>query len=246
MESASLSPLLAGQFQEFFREVIRLKQRVTAPDFGAAAGETREDLSPAGVWQTLVNLMERQAVAARAGGGDLAGELYRQVQFVMAALADEEFLNLEWAGREHWRLSLLEAKFFGSHRAGDLFFVRLDELLARRGGVYVDLAYVYLMALALGFEGRYRGEPGAEAALASYRRRLFRFIFHRDPQLAAEQLAPQAYAVTLEEGSGRRLPYLKPWIWTGVAVVVIWVGVSFPIWRQLTRPVEQILDGILK
>lgn len=246
MESASVSPLVAGQFHEFFREVIRLKQRVVAPDFGAAGGLAREDLSPAGVWQTLVNLLERQAVAARAGGGDLAGELYRHAQFVMAALADEELLNLDWAGRDEWRSSLLEAKFFGSHRAGDLFFVRLEELLANRGAVYVDLAHVYLMALALGFEGRYRGELGAEAALASYRQRLFRFIFHRDPELASEHLLPQAYAVTLEEGSGRRLPHLKPWVLAGVAVVALWVAVSFPIWWRLTGPLDEILQGILK
>lgn len=245
MSSTSLSPLLAGQFHELFREVIRAKQRVLAPGFAAEGGGAREAASPAVVWQELVNLLERQALAARAGGGDLAGELYRQAQFVMAALADEVFLNLDWPGREEWRSNLLEAKFFGSHRAGDLFFARLDDLLARRGAVYTDLAHIYLLALALGFEGKYRGEPGAEAALTAYRQRLFRFVFHRDPQLAEETIVPQAYAVTLEEGSGRRLPYLKPWVLFGVAVVVVWVAVSFPLWWYLTADVDEILRRIL-
>ncbi len=243
MDSANLSPQLAVQFQELCREVIRLKQQILAPDFEAGDGESA---SPAVVWQTLVNLLERQALAARAGGGDLAAELYSHAQFVMAALADEVFLNLDWPGREQWRANLLEAKFFGSHRAGDIFFTRLDDLLARRGAVYTDLAYVYLMALGLGFEGRYRGEAGAEVALAGYRQRLFRFIFHRESSLDEEALVPQAYGVTLEEGTGRRLPYLKPWILAGVAVVVLWFVLSFPIWWRLTGELEQILLGILQ
>ena len=46
----------------------------------------------------------------RRTGGEYASALYRRAQYVMAALADETFLYLDWPGRDAWRANLLEFK----------------------------------------------------------------------------------------------------------------------------------------
>lgn len=215
-------------------------------EFYAALAAEKQALGPA-TGERLLSLLERQALAWRTSHGELAVELYRHAQYVMAALADEALLNCEWAGREEWRGRLLETRLFGTYRAGELFFARLDALLAKRDPIYSELARIYLLALILGFEGKWRGREGAEAELARYRRQLFRLIFQRDPELRVrpEPLFPAAYAVTLDEGAGRHLPYLKPWLLLIGLIAVFWVAASVPLWDRLSADLETILKGIL-
>src|SRR5580658_64213 len=142
------------QFREFYREVARLKRMVAyaAPvssaeeliftSAAATAIGTRgsiatlpapgpSEASPAvtGVWQQLVSLLERQSLEAGQGGA-FAYEVYREAQYVMAALADEIFLHLDWEGRSRW--TLLESELFHSHAAGEVFFQRVEDLLRQR------------------------------------------------------------------------------------------------------------------
>ena len=88
---------LLDRFQDFYREVLRLKQSVGQGnwvfDGQAQPGQPPvEDLSPTAVWRTLLSLLERQALEASRSGGDFALEVYRRSQYAMAALADEVFL----------------------------------------------------------------------------------------------------------------------------------------------------------
>jgi type VI secretion system protein ImpK len=235
--TATRPSFLVALFHEFYREVLAAKRRV-ASEAGSA---------PAGIWQDLLTALERQALALAGSAGTVAGEIYGQAQYLMAALADEIFLHLDWPGREAWQEHLLEARLFGTHRAGDLFFTRLDQLLARSDPAWVGLARVHLLALGLGFEGRYRGRLDAASQLAAYRRRLHQFIYQRDPGFEAgrERLLPQAYGATLDEGSGARLPYLRRWLLAFVALIALWFGISYPLWRELVGDLEPILERIV-
>lgn len=243
---------LLDRFQEFYAEVIRLKGRVARgtwvfePETSTAA-TAAEEPSATAVWRSLLSLLERQSLDAGRSGGDFAVEIYRRAQYAMAALADEIFLHLEWAGRETWRDHLLEARLFGSHRAGEELFERIEELLRDRDTVHTELARVYLTVLALGFQGKFRGQPGAEQEIEGYRRRLFRFVFGRDPQAVRgnERLVPAAYVSTLDEGSSTTLPYLKPWVWALVLLFVLWIGGSHLIWRSAIAEVRPVVDEIL-
>ena len=91
----------------------------------------------------------------------------------MAALADEALLRIEWPGRDVWTSCLIEESLFQSRVAGDLFFDRLDELLRTRDPARIELSSIYLLALSLGFEGRYRGTDSAPR-MESYRAALYR------------------------------------------------------------------------
>jgi type VI secretion system protein ImpK len=199
------------------------------------------------VWRALLTLLESQALASSRAGADLAADLYRRAQYAMAALADEVFLHLDWSGREPWRQNLLEARLFGSHRAGEELFARIEELLRDRDVVLQDLARVYLMVLAAGFQGKLRGRPDAERQLDAYRQRLYHFVFGRSPRAVhgQERLVPQAYSVTLDRGGGATLPHLRPWIWALVLLTGLWVAGAHALWRHEVAGLEPIVAEIL-
>jgi len=271
---AAMSPRYPGsyllaQFREFYREVARLKQTVAyaaAPSAaeeevltakalaaGAGAGGTSVAVLPApaeaspavtGVWQQLLSILERQALEAGQGGA-FAYEVYREAQYVMAGLADELFLHLEWEGKSAW--PLLESRLFQSHVAGEEVFSRIDRLLQRHDPFYLDLAAVYFMALSLGFQGKYRGRDDPERR--EYRRQLFRMIYRRDPKLfaAAGPLFPQSYQNTLDKAEIRKLPAQWVWAWLIVMVLAFWIGLSQYTWSAASSRVSCLichaLDG---
>ncbi|MEM9556804.1 MAG: DotU family type IV/VI secretion system protein [Acidobacteriota bacterium] len=198
------------------------------------------------VWQTLLRALERQAtVSSRHDAFD--GGILTETRYVMAALADEVFLHLPWPGARRWNDHLLEAELFGSHRAGEQIFERIDELLATEDASQIPLAHVYLSALAVGFQGRYRGRPDGTDQLASYRRRLHRMLAQREPPILEGdgRLVPQCYTVTSVSGDSTRLPYIGGWVAALVLVVVLWIAASFPLWHRLTGEIEALTRQIV-
>ncbi|NOT07089.1 MAG: hypothetical protein HOP28_02675, partial [Gemmatimonadales bacterium] len=98
------------RFREFYAEVIRLKRRVRSAGapVAVAAGERPGEEAANLVEQRLLGLLEQQALDCARLAGEPAAKLYKDAQYVMAALADETFLNLEWDGRGLWSSRLLE------------------------------------------------------------------------------------------------------------------------------------------
>jgi type VI secretion system protein ImpK len=198
------------------------------------------------VWQRLLTLFERQEAHAWRYGGTYGAEFYKEAQYVMVALADEVFLNTEWEGQRHWVSNLLETKIFQTHAAGEVFFQKLERLLLDRDPVYRDLGAVYLMALSLGFRGKYRGGHEDAARLLEYRRQLFEFVFRREPDLADEtrRLFPETYFHTIRDEQKRRLPNPRAWVILLVAVVAAYVALTHAIWLNLTQELSDVNDCI--
>lgn len=261
---------LVDKFEEFYREVHRLARdasgrgplRTDAALFslpGDPSVPTEQTnpsarptapgaATPSSARQRLVSLLERQTLDVRRSGGDYAAALYKEAQFVMAALADEVFLYLDWPGSEDWSSYILESQLFGSHRAGEEIYEEIERLLVARNPVYVDIAKVYLMALSLGFEGKYRGAENGPQQIASYRRRLIEFIASEQPELreTARMLVPEAYGSTFDQGVESRLPYLRFWGWAAAALFVVWLLASHWTWRELVAPLEPDIQSILQ
>ena len=147
---------LLAQLREFYREVIRLKRTLHLGTWETVATPDSGENPQIGlrVWQRLVSLLEQQALTAGRSVGAYGAELYKEAQYVMAALGDEIFIRLEWEGREAWRSNLIESRLFGTHAAGEVLFQRIEALLARRDPVWAEAAKVYLMTLSLGFRGK--------------------------------------------------------------------------------------------
>ncbi len=241
----SRESFLLTTFREVYAEAVRWKEKVTRE---MRSEEGRQETSPREVWDALLGLLERQAIAVRRTGGEYAAELYRESQYVLAALVDEVFLNLEWDGRETWRGNLLESRLFGTQRAGDLVFDRIEAMLRTRDPLQTELGKVYLLALALGFQGRYRGAGSeGEARLLAYRRALYAFVGNVDPDAPQDSraLLPEAYVSTVEAADSRRLPDARRWVTAAVVLLLLWVGVSHAVWVDLTREMREVMESIL-
>jgi type VI secretion system protein ImpK len=199
------------------------------------------------VWQRLVTLFQRQAITAWKNGGRYGAELYKEAQYVMVALADEIFLHMEWEGKRSWDLNLLEAKIFRSHAAGQIFFENLDRLLREQNPIYKDLATVYLMALSLGFKGRYY-DMDNHGKLARYRTQLFTFIYGREPDLDDETryAFPEAYYHVVREESQRKLSDPRRWIVVLCLVIIAYTAATQAFWIQFTQELETVNQSITK
>ena len=245
--SSSGASQLTALFEEFYRELLARRSAVAEAAFESGGDPQRGAGQAATVWQALLTKLEQQALEVRRSSGDFTAELYREAQYVMAALADEIFLNLDWAGRAGWQAQLLESKLFGTHRAGDEIFSRLERLLQNHDPAFRSLGEVYLAALGLGFQGRYRGRPEAAEAIGLYRQRLYRYLAEREPVVFAgkQRLAAAAYGATLSQGTVTRLPHTRRVLWLLLAGIAAWVLLSWPVWNRLTGELEPALDQIL-
>ena len=234
--------LLLLQFRDFYSELIKLKKLIRS---GAPLGATGSpdksvgDRAATAVAQRLAAVMEQQATLAGRRGSDYTG-FYQQAEYVMAALADEILLHhLDWAGKEAWNNHLIEYRLFKTRSAGDEFFSRLDRLLQTPDPMYRDLATVYLLAIMLGFSGKYWATTD-RGKIDYYRRQLFIFIFHGQPELHKEtkKLFPEAYLHTVEEGTGRKVPQVKVWYFLLAALIVVYIFISRSIWVNSTSEVD--------
>ncbi|HKI00425.1 MAG TPA: DotU family type IV/VI secretion system protein [Thermoanaerobaculia bacterium] len=198
------------------------------------------------VWQSLVGLLNRQEAEVRRSGGEYASAIYRRAQYVMAALADEIFLYLDWPGRDAWRTQLLEFKLFQSYQAGEEVFRRIEAVLRTRDPADAELARVYLMALALGFRGALRG-PDGQARIDWYRRELYTFLTNRDPSTPREphSLFPEAYQSNIETaGSARRLTPARRWLLAGLLLLLAWILVSHYLWNDIVDALWPLIAKI--
>lgn len=266
----STQTYLLDQFREFFREVTALRAQALHgamddadaedTDVGAVPTDSEQDSSPPLPWrsqgdstalnaenalQHLQSILEIQALEAGRRGGDYGVQYYKEAQYVMAVLADEMFLNLNWPGRNAWKADLLETRLFGTYNAGDQFFKRLQNLLETGSQVQSELAIVYLLALSLGFKGRYRGITST-TKLDDYRRQLFHYISKRQPELMDEamRLCPQAYDHTAREATIRWLPSPARWYGLLAASVILYILVSHFVWSSATDNLRMLLDRL--
>ncbi len=250
---------LVRQFWAFYAELVSMKRRLGGQ---AGAGPQQQQLlppqqepaqEPAGkaaltaaqaVSRQLLGVLELQAIESQRAGGRYALDVNHEAQYIMAALADEILLNFDWPGREVWTSCLIEEALFGSRIAGDRIFDRLDELLRTRDPARGDLALIYLLALSLGFEGRYRGTD-CLARMQAYRAALYRFRFRRDPDPSdrARQISPQAYGFTVSDAIPQQMPHVGRWVTILLLVIVGMLGLSQVIWQWQATPLIEDIRG---
>jgi len=236
------------QFRAFWKEVEVLRAAALAPAMapqeltGASTALTHVPTVTRA--RLLVFLKGQQADLARWASGAVL-QYYRQAQYVMIAAADEVFVELPWSGAAHWRANLLETEQFGTRCAGQAIFDRIDAILERADPKDIELAAVYLTALALGFRGRY-GDQHDGGAIDRYKRLLYQFIFSKRPDLTDpfRKLLPQCYDATITTGAGKKLRSPRLWWWAAAAVVVLWLAIAQIAWINLTWPLRDRINAI--
>ncbi|TPE49103.1 DotU/TssL family secretion system protein [Amaricoccus solimangrovi] len=122
--------------------------------------------------------------------------------WAVAALIDDLALNTPWGGSGDWPRQPLVSTLYGDVDAGTRFFERL-EALERHPGRDPDMLRLYVLALELGFRGKYRvpGRAGA-TSLAAVRAASARAL--RDPEAAAAPLSPNWQGVVAADRPRRR------------------------------------------
>jgi type VI secretion system protein ImpK len=235
-------------FEEFYSQVLKNKEFVlTRPWKGSQGGdEASPNATAEFILSKLQTLLEEQSVTASYGGNSFTENYYAEAQFIMVALADEVFLNLDWTGKPYWEANLLEQRLYDSHSAGQVFFEKLDALLQNKDPVRIDLAVLYLNALGLGFRGKYRHFDD-EGALKSYRNRLFIFINRREPYLFQQKihLFPDAYSHTLEGSVAKELSSFRNWYFVFAGIALVYLLTSYIIWYSATADIGRIVNKII-
>lgn len=250
---------LLQQFQDFYTEVIRLKQQAQVGVLAVAVASGREgtpasvsspDGNAAVVWNTLVEYLDRQMIEVNRSGSSMLADVQRELLYVMAAVADEVFVHLQWEGQQYWLSHLLEVRLFRSHIAGERIFRNIQAVLVRQDQAAEELAAVYLTVLALGFRGQHWGSDDS-AAIDKHRRELLLYLVRSNPRLVddSKRIFPDAYRYTVQEGVPAQLPIPAIW-WLVVACVIAgWLVISAIAWRGLTSETRAGIrraDGAIK
>lgn len=234
-------PPALAQFGAFANLVLALSAAVatpagTSPPASPDGGEAAFDK----VRLALAPFVEPPA----SGGGGRNDEAAR---YLMAAFADDVFLNLAWAGQADWQTVPLELQYFGTTDGGTVVLQRIEALLQAPDPDALGMARAYLTTLALGFQGALRGTADAAAKLADLRYRLWDLVDAGDPaeRDPAGHLFPEAYRYTLDGGKPQRLPLLWGWALGVAAVLLVWWGLSIAPWHAAVAPLERVLARIL-
>jgi type VI secretion system protein ImpK len=228
---------LVRQFRAFYDEVSRAQHR--AIDMR----ETEPDAAASSLERHLEGLIELQTLESKREGSRFELESIADARYLKAALADEMLLNTPWVGRDMWTSHLLEAALFRTSIAGERIFERIEEVLSSREPSRRDIARLYLFALSLGFQGRYRGMDET-ARLAGLREELFQFVYQRPPALAGRDrvLSERPYASTLSHIAPRKLPTLSRWTVAFLLTMVGLLAISEILWLWQSWPVRQVLQ----
>lgn len=226
---------------DFYMEVARVRRLVET----AAGSAEAQAQDPEALMQRLQAILEAQHIEVARRGIDFLVSDYREVQYVLAALADDIFLHeVDWAGRDVWADNVLEYRLFRSRAAGDRVFNRISDLVRSGDTRRSPVAQVYLMALQLGFRGRFRA-AGEQTAVREYMRQLFIFMEGRGPGLDHHDrlLVPEAYAYTV---SGQRVRGLRlglDWPWMAAGISGLAVVLSLVVWLVVTADLNAALDA---
>lgn len=247
---------LYSKFRTFYNEIIRFKHRKTEFTAGfstammsdAAALPTDAQGAAEALSKKLMEVLELQAAEAKWMGGEIA-ERYPDAQFAMAALADETFTHLEWEGQSAWQDHLLEQKLFRSRAAAHDLFKRLDRLLkdAPNTPISRDLARVYLMVLAAGFQGKYR-PFGLMRPLAEYRQRLYEYIYRDDALLLYSPdrtLIPEIAKRTVVGQAVSRVSGAQRWAAILAFVMVSYAVIAHVTWNRVSADLKDVTGRIV-
>jgi type VI secretion system protein ImpK len=257
MAAARDDSYLIEQLLDFHAELVRIKHSLVSPNVRFvltgpdASAETANALQ---LGQSVRNFLDLQAVQAEELGGRHGREQAEGARYLKVALADEALISLpDWPQRRDWIACPLEYQIYGTRNAGERIFDRISLLLQEQPPVQRELALLYLMALAMGFQGCYRKQDGAQAALQGWRRELYRHAYGRWPDTVfagahndamddlGPRLMPQPYRHTLAGATARLLPNPRRWSLYFVLTALSLLLLSQVIWQIDTGPLSEQL-----
>jgi type IV/VI secretion system ImpK/VasF family protein len=245
---------LLAKFRAFYNEIIRFqhqKSEFTAGFATAIVTEYTADLSPdaaaEGLSKRLSELLELQAAEAKWMGGE-AADRYPDAQYAMAALADETFEHMEWEGQPAWTKYSLERRINQTNASDVELFRRIDKLLKESPDSVVarDLARVYLLVLAAGFQGKWRPFE-LTRPIAEYRRRLYEYVHDADSLMLyapERKIFPEAASQTLEGAAVARFSAAQRWAAILIFLVISYTVIAHIAWSRVSADLKDVTARI--
>jgi type VI secretion system protein ImpK len=240
-----------GQFRTFYRDLFEVKRCIAAQQWNdlaalpsADGGALPTEATGRAIFTRMYRVISSQGFGLR--GRDRGNGAPVDVGYVMAAVTDEVMLHgPAWPGQEDWSATLLEEALYGSRIAGERMFRAAHDILsgqpARQG-----LAVAILLALMLGFRGRYFGVDD-RGEITALKERLFGVIF-RLPYPADVDfytLLSQGAVRPLEQASRRPLPSPRPWIMAILVLAIFYIVASDALWREAAAPILTLAGRII-
>ena len=224
--TANLNPLVAA----------------AAPLLAAAprVRSTARHLNPAGLKEALAEGVRKFEAQARAQG--LPNEQVIAARYILCTLLDESAASTPWGSSGVWATQSLLVHFHNETWGGEKVF-QLMSKLAENIEANRHLLELLYVALALGFEGRYRVIENGRAQLDSVRERLVQMLRQGKPA-AEKALSPRWEGVTLREVKLRDgLPLWVIASVTALLLALVFVALRFKL-ADSAGPVFNTLQAL--
>ena len=170
----------------------------------------------------------------------------KEVIYLMAAMADEIFLNMDWEGKTFWQNNILERKFFESQVAGEFIFRKIDALLQQRETFSLERAEIYLKALAMGFKGKFRDVNEEATKIEEYRRLLLETIERQDSSVRSRdpRIYSKEYNYTIPTITRKMLPDASLVNYLSLFYLFMFLTFTSLVWVFQTKDISRLLTEI--
>ncbi len=240
-------------FEFFYYQILRLKERALnriEKDLKAnQSQENDEEIIKVveDIQNSIRNLLDEQNHNHSKNMNVINSDIFQHVTYIMVALADEIFLNLNWKGAKTWQYSLLEGQIFQTQIAGELFFKKIDALFETKDANSYEIAQIYLMALSLGFRGQYRNHDQSNM-ISWYQLQLYEMCGAIKKNIYTTDSPPflftECYESTLKESPGKGLPDLRTFGIYALCVFATYLFVSYVVWFRIDFEIRRDLNPI--
>lgn len=195
------------------------------------------------------HFMEKEA-ALRSTLIDAQFQLYKQTQYALIALIDDQLLQAPpWDDKDAWLSHMLEAELFKSRIAGQRLIDNIEDLInhrhfAEQQDTERQLAYVYLNVLWLGFKGRLFNN---DAKLRELQLSLTQLTGFLPINLKSKRYLAQPYNYTTndpdnENQPNRRLAPIGKWHKVVLISAIVYGVISTAVWYGFTWDLEHTLE----
>lgn len=234
-------------FTKYYEEILRQKQKALLK-----AGPQVKAISVTDVRRLVEDIITslekvlKQQEENILETGSYGQKNYKAAEYIMVALTDEVFLNLNWHGQDQWDKNILESRIYNTRKAGENFFKTLVDFLEQNDPLRKDMAAIYLQTIALGFQGKYRNTANL-SELDGLIEKLYEFIYQHSPKVFTHNydLFPDAAGFTIEEANAQKLPNPYRWYFYFLGFVLLYLFLSYALWFDATYEVEKDIFDLI-
>jgi type VI secretion system protein ImpK len=202
---------------------------------------TTTHADPAGLHRELLQRLREFESNARAGG--VPQNKVIAARYVLCTFLDEVIGATPWGASGQWAKHNLLQEFHDERYGGDKAFKLLERLGEDVAG-NLDLLELFYVCLALGFEGRYRGQANGRAQIEAINARLVDVLRPAGERRAARTLSLRWTGVPMQRHRALvAVPLWAVFALGGVIVLGTFLVLNARL-NELARPAFQQIVGV--